>query len=374
LNNREAEMTKSSTRHKLYLSGVVSAALVCMTAWSQADAADAESLYKKLENLTPAERHSQLVEGAKKEGKVVWYTTDAPRPTQIIFKAFNKKYPFVKPQFIRSKSRKILDRVLTESRAGKHLFDLAKTSTETFPLYPVEKTFARYSSSAKNEIPSSMKGERWTSLFTFIRAIGWNTEMLAEKDVPKTWEDLLDPKWKGKILFDQSSLPEVGVVYDNYGKEKGPALLDKLGSSGNLKLRRGRTQITQLLAAGDAPLAVTVYPYRVERMKKKGASIEWGLLNFTPGLLQPVSISRNAPHPYSAALLHDFLLSEAGQKVYARMGRLPANPKVEAKNPKLRTAIKDPRLKINRPDSAKGNAEVVLRLLDEKILKKSFKK
>lgn len=367
-------MIKSSLRPTLYVSGVVSAALLTMTVWSKADAADAESLYKKLENLPPTERHAQLVAGARKEGKVVWYTTDAPRPTQVIFKAFNKKYPFVKTLFIRSKSRKILDRVLTESRAGKHLFDLAKTSTETFNLYPVEKTFARYSSAAKNEIPSSMKGERWTSLFTFIRAIGWNTQMLAEKDVPKTWEDLLDPKWKGKILFDQSSLPEVGVVYDNYGKEKGTALLDKLGSSGNLKLRRGRTQITQLLAAGDAPLAVTVYPYRVERMKKKGASIEWGLLNFTPGLLQPVSISRNAPHPYSAALLHDFLLSEAGQKVYARMGRLPANPKVKTRNPKLGTAIKDPRLKIDRPDSAKSDAKVVLKLLDEKILKKSFKK
>jgi iron(III) transport system substrate-binding protein len=182
------------------------------SSWAQGKA-DAQSILKKLENLSQAEREKILIAGAKKEGEVVWYTTDAPKPTQIVFKAFKKKYPFVKTQFIRAKSRAILDRILTETRAGKYLFDLAKTSTETFNYFPVEKVFAAYDSPAKRNVPKSMKGERWASIFTFIRAIGYNSDQLKRADLPKTWEDLLDPRWKGKIMFDPSSLPEVAILY-----------------------------------------------------------------------------------------------------------------------------------------------------------------
>lgn len=162
-------------------------------AWAQGKP-DAQSILKKLEGLPQAEREKRLIEGAKKEGEVVWYTIDAPKPTQIVYKAFRKKYPFVKTQFIRAKSRAILDRVLTETRAGKHLFDLAKTSTETFNYYPVKKLFAAYNSPAKDNVPKSMKGERWASIFTFIRAIGYNSDQLKRADLPKTWEELLDPR------------------------------------------------------------------------------------------------------------------------------------------------------------------------------------
>jgi iron(III) transport system substrate-binding protein len=369
---------KTKTAQKLFLIAVIAGLTGALSMGTPAQAqgkADAQSILKKLGSLPQAAREKILIEGAKKEGKVVWYTTDAPKPTQIIFKVFRKKYPFIKTQFIRAKSRAILDRVLTETRAGKHLFDLAKTSTETFGMYPVEKVFASYNSPAKNNIPKAMRGERWASLFTFIRAMGYNTDMIKKADLPKTWEDLLDSRWRGKIMFDQSSLPEIAILYRKWGKAKATKYFDKLGKSGNLQLRRGRTVIAKLLAAGEAPLGVTVYPYRIERMKKKGAPVAWQLLDPTPGLLQPTSIARNAPHPYSAALLYDFILSKAGQKVYARMNRLPADPRVKAKLPQSVAAAKDPRFILITPHTTAGKMKYeIVKILDERVIKPNFKK
>jgi iron(III) transport system substrate-binding protein len=339
------------------------------------DVPDSEPFFKKLESLAPADREKVLVEGAKKEGAVVWYSTDSPRATQDVFKAFTEKYPFIKPGFIRAKSQDILDRITTENRAGRHLFDVVKSSTETFGLYPVTDVFAAYNSPVKAGLPDNMKSGRWTSIFTFVRAMAYNTNMLKEQDLPKKWEDLLDAKWKGKVLFDPSSLPEVMTLYSRWGKDKTADYLDQLGSSGNLQIRDGRTVITQLISAGEAPLGVTAYPYDVEALKAKGAPIDWALLDPSPGLLQPMSIARYAPHPYSAALLYDFVLSaDGGQKVYARMGRVPVDPKVESKGHREQAAISDPRMVFNSEGPGSTLADDSEKMLDEKILKKAFKK
>ncbi len=337
-------------------------------------APDAQSLLKALESLPAAEREKKLVEGARKEGKVVWYTVDAPKVNQILAAAFQKKYPFIEAQYIRDKGRAIADRILTEKRANRYMFDLATTSTETYNLYPIEEVFADYNSPAKSQIPDTMKSDRWASLFTFIRTIGYNTTMVKAEDVPKTWEDLLDPRWKGKIMFDESSLAEVAALYKRWGKEKATAYLDKLGRSGNLQIQRGRNVMAQLLAAGEAPLAVTIYAYEMEELKQKKAPVEWALLDATPGLLQITSVGRRAPNPHSAALYYDFLLGPDGQKIFADMQRVPANPQVKAPMARMDAAIQDPRFVLDTPEATGVIGEESLKLLDEKILKANFEK
>ena len=335
--------------------------------------ADAEVFFASLESLSAAQREAKLFEGAKKEGTVVWYTTDGPQPTQQIFRAFAKKYPGVKPEFIRGKSREIADRITSEARANRHLFDLAKTSTETYDMYPSD-IFARYRSPAKSEIPTSMQSDKWASVFSFVRAMGYNTKLVKEADLPKSWDDLLDPKWKGKILFDESSLPEVGALYARWGKERTAAYVEKLGASGNLQIRTGRTTLSQMLSAGEAPIAVTVYPYDIENLKAKGAPVDWALLDLNPGLLQPTSISRRAAHPHAAALLYDFLLSKEGQEVYAAMGRTPANPNAAVKNQREKVAVQDARVVFDEMGVGGAPLEETMRLLDEKILRRSFQR
>ena len=346
-------------------------ALLAIVAPSHVRAADdAEAFFASLRPLSSAEREAKLLAGAKKEGSVVWYTTDGPQPTQQILRAFAKKYPGVKPEFIRGKSREIADRITSEARAGRDFFDLAKTSTETFNMYQ-DTIFARYDSPTKEEIPNSMKDEKWASLFTFVRALGYNSKLVKSADLPRTWEALLDPKWKGKILFDESSLAEVGALYARWGRDRTADYLEKLGASGNLQVRTGRTTMSQMLAAGEAPLAVTVYPYDIENLKSKGAPVEWDLLDHNPGLMQPTSISRKPAHPHAAALLYDYLMSKEGQEVYAAMGRTPANPNAAVKNEREKHAVQDPRV-VFEELTVGGAPEDSTRLLDEKILRRSF--
>ena len=185
-----------------------------------------------------------------------------------------------------------------------------------------------------------------------------------------------------KMLYDNAQLARLYLHgYQVTGDQRYAQIvretldyLDRLGASGALQLRDGRTTISQMLAAGEAPLGVTVYPYDVEGLKSKGAPIDWALLDPTPGLLQPVSLARNAPHPYSAALLYDFLLSKDGQKVYAQMNRTPANPDVETSNPRERAAVSDPRLVFQSQEEPRAESDEMLKAFNEKILKKITRK
>lgn len=368
---------ETKTLWNFCFSAFLAATMVLGSAWPAhaQNTQDAQSLLKALESLPAAEREKKLVEGAKKEGKVVWYTVDAPKVNQILGTAFQKKYPFIEAQYIRDKGRAIADRILTEKRANRYMFDLATTSTETYNLYPIEEVFADYNSPAKAQIPDTMKAERWASLFTFIRTIGYNTTMVKAEDVPKTWDDLLDPRWKGgKIMFDESSLAEVAALYKRWGKDKASDYLDKLGKSGNLQIQRGRNVVAQLLAAGEAPLGVTIYAYEMEEFKQKKAPVEWAMLDVTPGLLQITSVGRRAPNPHSAALYYDFLLGPDGQKIFSDMNRVPANPHVKAPMPRMDEAIQDPRFVLDTPEATGGIGEASLKLLDEKILKTNFEK
>jgi iron(III) transport system substrate-binding protein len=157
-----------------------------------------------------------------------------------------------------------------------------------------------------------------------------------------------------------------------WGKEKTEAYLTKLNQQ-RLLVRRGRDTIVQLLIAGEAPLAVTVYAYNVETLKTKRAPIDWTLPDMTPVLLYPLTLARYAPHPHSAALFYDFMLSDQGQQVIAQEGRVLGNPKIEPIYPRMRDLKKilgTPRVQINRIETDDKQYKESLRLLDQVLLKR----
>jgi iron(III) transport system substrate-binding protein len=119
---------------------------------------------------------------------------------------------------------------------------------------------------------------------------------------------------------------------------------------------------------------VTIYAYEMEELKEKHAPVEWALIDPSPGVLQIMSIGRRAPHPYSAALLYDFVLGPDGQKIYADMNRVPANPQVKGKVARMDEALNDPRFVLENPDTTGAMGDESLSLLDEKILKVVFEK
>ena len=205
-----------------------------------------------------------------------------------------------------------------------------------------------------------------------FRVFSFNQRKVSAKDAPKSWQDLLAPRWKNEILFDESSLEEVMALLAAWGKDKTLSYLTKL-SQQNLAIRIGRDTTTQMMMAGEAHLAVTTYAYNNEGLRAANAPVDWVAEDLIPTLIYPLTMARHAPHPYSAALFYDFLISEEGQRLIAREGRVVAHPKVEPIYPRmkeLQNLLGTPRIQLN---TLEQNAKLLndgVKILDEIVLKR----
>ena len=331
-----------------------------------------EQIWKELEKLSPAEREKKVIEGAKAEDEMVWYTNTGLENANRYLQAFKKAYPFTNPKVWRAKSRDVTQRLITEARAGTFLADVIKTSNDLLPALFEKSLIGRYETPLRMIYPAHAKGDLWTNMNYEFRVFAFNPRKVARKDVPKTWGELLQPRWRGEILFDESSLEEVVSLLTVWGREKTVDYLGRL-SQQNLLVRIGRDTTTQMMMAGEALLAVTVYAYNSESLRVNGAPIDWMGQDLIPALIYPLTMARNAPHPYSAALFYDFLLSEAGQQMLAKEGRVVAHPKVEAIYPRmkeLQNMLGTPRLQLNTIEHTQKHYKEGLQILDEVVLKR----
>ena len=277
--------------------------------------------------------HTQkLIDGAKKEGALVWYMSASIEDAKAILLAFNKKYPFLKTDFFRAGSARLFNRIMNEARAGKVLFDLvAVRGLETHQLVKagllqpyVSPESVAYSAGFKDS-----KGY-WVDYFDSYNVIGYNTQLVARDQAPKSWEDLLDPKWKGKIALDEENFSWYGAMTQKWGKEKTQRYMRALAKQ-DIQLRNGQTLIAQLMAAGEFSVAM-VLAHRIEKMKEQGAPVEWvTTLDPVTASLHPIGIAAKAPHPNAAKLFVDFILSKDGQQLLLSIERTPARPGIDTK-------------------------------------------
>ncbi|MGH7845681.1 MAG: ABC transporter substrate-binding protein [Candidatus Binatia bacterium] len=283
---------------------------------------------------------AKLIEGAKKEGSVMWYTSTSIEDAKALFEAFNKKYPFINTEFFRAGSARLFNRILNESRAGKVLFDLvAVRGLETHQL--VKSGFLQpYTSPEAAAYPPGFKDPKgyWVDYFDAYNVIGYNTKLVRKDQAPKAWEDLLEPKWKGQIALDEEMYSWYGAMTQKWGREKAQRFMKGLAKQ-DVQLRSGQTLIAQMMAAGEFPIAM-VLAHRIEKMKEQGAPVEWvTTLDPITVSLHPIGIATKAPHVNAAKLFIDFLLSKEGQQLVLSIDRTPARPgidsKMEAKKLKL---------------------------------------
>jgi len=204
------------------------------------------------------------------------------------------------------------------------------------------------------------------------RVFAFNPRKVNRKEAPKIRDDLLQPKWKSEILFDESSLEEVMALLAAWGKEKTVNYFTKL-SQQQLLIRTGRDTTTQMMMAGEAALAVTTYAYNNEGLRAQNAPVDWVAEDLIPALIYPLTMARNAPHPYSAALFYDFLISEEGQRLIAKEGRVVAHPKVEPIYPRmkeLQSFLGTPRVQLNSLEQNHKYYKEGIQILDEIVLKR----
>jgi iron(III) transport system substrate-binding protein len=281
-----------------------------------------------------AQSQSALVDGAKKEGKLVWYTSMAIDTSKPLLDAFQKEYPFIKSELVRAGEEQLMNRVLTEIRAGRWAFDAISTSA--ISVLPEKKIVQPYLTPNRDGFLNEFKDPKgyWTGIFVNNLVLAYNTRMVAAKDAPKDYADLLDPKWKGKMLMDSTDYDWFGTLVTVWGREKTVQYMQRLAKQEPL-WRRGHGLTAQLVGAGETPLA-WAYNFRIERMKNEGAPVDW-IETFNPIVvtLSGIALSARPNNPNSAKLLIDFATSKKGQEMIRGMRRIPARTDIDPLSPKM---------------------------------------
>ncbi|MBI4526653.1 MAG: extracellular solute-binding protein [Deltaproteobacteria bacterium] len=283
---------------------------------------------------TTLHAQSSILEGAKKEGKLVYYTALTAPESRALLAAFEKKYPFIRTELFRLEGDKMRNKILTEARAGRHSFDVNSTSITNTGLLMRSGMLASYKARARDRVWPGLKDDDgyWTGLYVRQYALSYNTHLVSAKEAPKDWWDLFDPKWKGKIGLDEE-VELYGGLCLYWGREKALKLLKGLAAQQPL-IRNGHTLIAQLTAAGEFPVSIA-YSNRIEDMKAKGAPVDWS--NTTdPVVASPsvITMSAHAPHPNAARLFLEFALSYEAQSLLAKFDRVPAHQEIPAPTPK----------------------------------------
>lgn len=294
-----------------------------------------------------ADRAQRILDGAKREGKVVFYSgmieNQALRP---IADAFKKKYPFVAVEYWRGDSRALVQKALTERRAARVMGDILESTGGAEALIRAGAV-EPFSSPSVVGFPKNYVDPRgmWAASRLDYFGMAYNTRQVTSAEVPKTYDDLLNPKWKGAIAWRADS--EVGAelfiagVMREMGKEKGEAYLKKLAGQRIVNYAGSARALVDRVGEGEYKLALEIYAHHPLISKAKGAALDTQMLDPVPSALSTIQLAKNAPHPNAAMLFIDFMLSKEGQEVLRSAQYLSPNPAVDT-DPSLRKII--PRL------------------------------
>jgi iron(III) transport system substrate-binding protein len=282
---------------------------------------------------SPADADSDFYPKAKKEGKVVLYTSLAGTDTKPFKEKFESKFPGVSLDIYRTSGSKVLQKALAEHNAGADIADVVLTEETVLLVLKEKKLLAKFDSPERKAFDARFKDTEgyWTDVYPTINSIAYNTTMVSRNDLPVHYTDLLQPKWKGKAGINSNNFMFLAAMLDFYGKEKGMAFLQKLAAQ-EPQVRAGGTLTATLVAAGEFPIAYTINANNVENVKERGGPVDWvRIKDPLYGEPHPVCVMAGAPHPNAARLLAEFAISKDGQTVISDFGKMPGRGDVKPK-------------------------------------------
>ena len=282
--------------------------------------------------LASAPEAATLEESARVEGEVVLYSSLNNEQIVTLVDAFKKKYPTIKPSFYRATSERVLQRALTEAKAGRFAVDvftaagfqvqLMKDAGLTQRFVPAEA--AAYDDGFKD--PDG----HWINVHSLLNTMAYNTQLVRPNEAPKRYEDLLAPKWKGRIGINLQD-PEWYVnLQRRMGREKARGFLKALAAQ-QPGLRDGHNIAAQLLAAGEFHVVSNTYAHIVARIKGQGGPVQYVFDEPVITYVHPAALAKAAPHPSAGKLLMSFILSADGQKMLRDQGRIPGHRDIDPK-------------------------------------------
>lgn len=318
---------------------------------------DVEDLIASLSKLSPAERHQRLVEGAKKEGEVMLYSSSGQEEIDALTGLFSRTYPMIKIRYLKKGGSQLFKVALMELKGRQYIVDVYWAGTSTVgPLITEKGMVTSYFSPERNAIPGEFKDKNglWTGTRSSIVSFAYHAKKVPAEKVPKGYEDLLDPFWKGNLSVDSSPGRFTRLMVERAGWEKAEKFHRQLAAQ-ELKIHRGRTTRVQLVLAGESLGTLDINADNIVSLKRQGAPLEYALLDPTILSLTSVALPRNAPHPHAALLLYDLILSEKGQKELSREDNAPVRDGVEIRDKELerryRKILADKKFTVQSPDN-----------------------
>jgi iron(III) transport system substrate-binding protein len=277
-----------------------------------------------------------FVSAAKAQESLMVYTTTPEEYMRRLTAPFEKKHG-VKVNLWRARSEAISQRVIIEARAGTHVVDVIQSIAPSVEALKREKL---------------LRGD-WAATLIYVFVQAYNTSKVRRDELPKTYAELAQPRWKGMLGIESSDHEWFSAVVRGMGEERGVALFRELMANG-LTVRTGHPLLTQLVASGEVPLALTVYNYAPEQLKKKGAPIDWFAIEPAVGIPDAIAVAARAPRPAAAALFRDYMLGEEAQRIIADIGYVPTHKGVASPLRQTKVQVLDPAALLDEYDRSLG--------------------
>src|SRR5215472_4318040 len=273
------------------------------------------------------DRMQKLIEGARKEGTLGIYTSRVAEDTTPVTNAFTKKYG-VATQVWRASNQDVVQRAVTESRSGRCPADVISSGTPALEPLSRERLLQPVKSPTAAEVmPQALRPHGdWVGISVNIISAAYNTNLVKPAEVPKSYDDLKNPRWKDRLAIEAEDSDWFAALAGKLGEEKGVALLRDIVRVNGVSTRTGHTLLANMVAAGEVPLAITVYSYKPEQLAREGAPIRPLYLPPVIALATGVSVTRCAPHPNAAVLFYEFMLRD-GQEILSGRDIVPTNQK-----------------------------------------------
>jgi iron(III) transport system substrate-binding protein len=312
--------------------------LLALAGGARAAAPDAAAV-AALAGYQGADRTARLVEGARREGELTLYTSLTVDDMAALNPVFEKKYG-IKVRMWRAAADKVVQRALAETQGGRFDVDVIEASTPALESLYREQLLAPVKSPLQADL---MEGavpahHGWVGARLNVFVHAYNTKLVKPAELPKTYRDLADPRWKGRLGVEAADEDWFANVVTSLGEDSGLQLFRNIVATNGISVRKGHTLLTNLVASGEVPFALTVYNFTAEQLKQKGAPLAWYVMQPAVARANGLGVARRAPHPHAALLYYDFMISDEGQRILASRDFLPTSTKFDSpfKDIKLR--------------------------------------
>jgi iron(III) transport system substrate-binding protein len=265
------------------------------------------------------DREQRLIEGAKREKELTFYSSIPPEDIALLAAAFDKKYG-VKVKVWRADSESLLQRIINDAKIRRHEVDIVVGSSSALePLYRENLLQEVKSPHFAGIISEAIAPHgQWTAVFLNTIVQAYNTKLVRKERLPTSYADLLEAEWKGRLGIEAEDYDWFAQVVTDLGEARGLRLFRDIVASNGMSVRKGHTVLNNLVISGEVPLALTAYGFLAEQTRRKGAPLDWFII--PPAIARPTSqaLARNAPSPHAAVLFFDFMIGEAQQILSAR--------------------------------------------------------